>query len=504
MTGTTERGRRRPLPQFSVRTRLVVVIALLTGTAMGVAGVLVFALESQRIDRAVTEQIDQEIAEFRQLQTSGNDPDTAQPFREVSRLLEVFLMRNVPDDDEMLVGYYRGRERDVTPNRYGQEILDEPAYVAAVERLLEDGGTDEIRSPEFGEVWVTVVPVRSARDNGGLIIVSFLDDEHSEINRTMQTYAIVALLALGTITALAAWQSGRLLAPLRTLRETAAEITATDLSRRIPERGNDDITALTRTLNDMLDRLESGFAHQRQFLDDAGHELKTPLTVLRGHLELVDLDDPADVAETRELLIDEVDRMSRLVGDLILLAKSRRPDFLTPRPFGLGPLTHSVLAKAQGLADRDWRLDGTGEGTVLVDEQRLTQALLQLADNAVKHTGPGDVIAIGSSYEAGPAAGGEGGTVRLWVRDGGPGVPEDERERIFERFGRGAVHPGDEGFGLGLSIVSAIAVAHAGTVHVEDADPTGARFVITLPAGPPADPPTGRRTTSQEDTWPAS
>ena len=112
----------------------------------------------------------------------------------------------------------------------------------------------------------------------------------------MRTYTIVALLALFTITALAAWQSGRLLAPLRTLRETAEEISETDLSRRLPETGNDDITALTRTFNGMLDRLEQAFVGQRQFLDDVGHELKTPLTVLRGHLELLDADDPAEVA----------------------------------------------------------------------------------------------------------------------------------------------------------------------------------------------------------------
>ena len=106
--------------------------------------------------------------------------------------------------------------------------------------------------------------------------------------------------------AFAAWQSGRLLAPLRTLRETADEITETDLSRRLPVTGNDDITALTRTVNGMLDRLEAAFVGQRQFLDDAGHELKTPLTVLRGHLELLDVGrpgggrrDPASSCSTR-------------------------------------------------------------------------------------------------------------------------------------------------------------------------------------------------------------
>ncbi len=149
----------------------------------------------------------------------------------------------------------------------------------------------------------------------------------------------------------------------------------------------------------MLARLELAFVGQRQFLDDAGHELKTPLTVLRGHLELLDPDDPDEVAETRALLLDEIDRMARLVGDLILLAKTDRPDFLAPSPVSVERLTHTLLSKARGLADRDWQLDGAAEGIVVMDEQRITQAVLQLADNAVKHTETGDTIAIGSEID---------------------------------------------------------------------------------------------------------
>ena len=220
-------------------------------------------------------------------------------------------------------------------------------------------------------------------------MVTYYGDARAGLSDTIRTYVVVALLALLAITAFAAMQSGRLLAPLRTLRETADEINDTDLSRRLPETGNDDITALTRTFNRMLDRLEAAFVGQRQFLDDAGHELKTPLTVLRGHLELLDVGNPEEIAETRELLLDEVDRMSRLVGELILLAKSDRPDFVTPRPVDLTGLTVDTLAKARGLGDRTWTLDETASVTVPVDEQRLTQALLQLCDNAVKHTGAG-------------------------------------------------------------------------------------------------------------------
>ena len=468
-TGTTEGARRRST-RVSVRTRITVVIAVLTAGAMTGAGLLVYALESARIERQVTSQISQEIAEFRNLK---RDPNTGQPFDDVGRVLNVFLTRNVPDDDEMLVGYVRGEVPERTVNRYGQEVLDEPAYQEALSDLAGVGGTRVIDSPTFGETWVTLVPVTNAAGDGALVIVNFLRDEHEELNGTLQTYTLIALLSLGLITTIAAFQSGRLLAPLRTLESTAREITATDLSRRIPERGNDDITALTRTINGMLERLDSGFAAQRQFLDDAGHELKTPLTVVRGHLELLDGDDPDELAQTRELLLDEVDRMSRLVGDLMLLAKSRRPDFLVLGEVELTALTRSVLAKAKALGDRDWHLDAMARGRTVLDEQRITQALLQLADNAVKHTDTGAVVAIGSSLED--------GTVRLWVRDTGDGIPPEDREAVVERFGRSHVRTGDDGFGLGLSIVSAITEAHGGTVRITDAEPNGAHVEIALP-----------------------
>lgn len=473
---TTDRSRRLPRrAQFSVRTRLTVALSVLTASALTAAGVLVWVLESARIDREVDERIDQEIAEFRQLD-EGKDPDTARPFDDVTRLLEVFFQRNVADRDELLLGYDETAAGPLSTDdedspRLG--IRDDPGFQEAMTDLDSDGGTRKLETAAFGEVWVTVVPVRNNRTDGSLVLVNFVDDARSELNRTMRTYALVALLMLGLIAFLAAWQSSRLLAPLRTLRLTAGEITATDLSRRIPEIGRDDITALTRTINDMLERLEAGFAAQRDFLDDAGHELRTPLTVLRGHLELLRQGDPDDVAETQALLLDEVDRMSRLVDDLLLLAKSRRPDFVRPAPVDLAVLTGSLAAKSRALGEREWSVDEAAATTVRLDEQRVTQAVLQLADNAVKHTSPGERIALGSSWD--------GHDVRIWVRDTGDGVAETDRERIFERFGRAGVRPGDEGFGLGLSLVRAIAEAHGGRVQVYAEAPRGSRFVITIP-----------------------
>jgi two-component system, OmpR family, sensor kinase len=474
----------------SVRTRITVVVALLVALALTGAGLIIYFLGSAGIESDAQARTDQEIEAFRTLRNRGPEPGPGDSFATVNQLLTVFLQRNVASDDELIVAWVDDDARFSSLSAHGQ-LAEDPAFEAIVREHVEDGGTVRTDS-RFGDLLITIQPVRGEVSSGALVIVTFLDDAQEGLNGLIRTYAITALLSLIVITGLAAWQAGRLLAPVGRLSDTAEEISATDLSRRLPETGNDDITALTRTVNGMLVRLEDAFVGQRQFLDDAGHELRTPLTVLRGHLELLDQGDPKDVAETRALLLDELDRMSRLVGDLILLAKTGRPDFLNVRPVSLEPLTHTVLAKARGLGDRAWVLDGAADADVPMDEQRITQAVLQLADNAVKHTGPGDEIAIGSSRARDWA--------RIWVRDTGPGIQPEDQQRIFERFARSRVADEDEGFGLGLSIVSAIAEAHGGTVSVEDAVPKGACFVIRLPLEPDlngTDP-------AVEGQWPAS
>jgi two-component system OmpR family sensor kinase len=477
---TTDRTPR--LAGLSVRTRITAAVALLTALALAAAGLSVWALESARIERSMNGQIEQEVAEFRNLQ-NGTDPATGKPFTSVEALIRLFLQRNVPDDDEALIGYWDGSTR-VSSESPHEEFGRSPELLASVARRLRSGGSERLET-EHGQVVITVVPTRNSATAGALVVVNFLSDEYGELTQTLQTYTVVSTLLLLLVTGAAAWQAGRLLSPLRTLREAAQAISETDLSRRIPETGNDDITALTRTFNQMLERLDRAFSGQRRFLDDAGHELKTPLTVLQGHLELVDLDDPAEVRATRQLLLDETERMGRLVADLTTLAKTDRPDFFRFEPVDVGPFLTGLLEKCRALGPRTWVLDHSVELRTDLDEQRMTQAVLQLAQNAVKHTREGDEIGLGAAVSA------ERG-LELWVRDTGPGVPDEDKERVFERFARSRVPAEDDGFGLGLSIVSAIAVGHGGTVHVGDSPGGGATFTLTLPL---------RR---EDDQWPAS
>ncbi|MGL5859974.1 MAG: sensor histidine kinase, partial [Phycicoccus sp.] len=286
---------------------------------------------------------------------------------------------------------------------------------------------------------------------------------------------VVAALTWAALV-LAAWAlARRVLRPLDDLRRTAETITETDVSQRIDVTGADEVAELGETVNGMLDRLEDALDSQRRMLDDAGHELRTPVTVIRGHLELMDARDAGDVEGTRALVIDELDRMGRIVEDLLVLAKARRPDFLRREVVDVGEVVATSLDKASGLAPRSWVLDGAPEVLAPVDAGRVTQALLQLAANAVAVTSEHDTIAFGCAPMP--------GVVRIWVRDTGPGVPAADRQRIFARFESGGASAGEGGTGLGLAIVAAIAAAHGGTADVAAAAPDGgALFTLELPA----------------------
>lgn len=457
-----------------VRFRIAIAVGLLVTVALTGAGLLMLLIGEARIDENIRDDAAQEMAEFAEFQRTGLDPETGESFQSLERLLRVYLERNVPAASELMMGYWDGGLR-VASASDREGLLGDQEFRNAVERSVSTATSSQVVVTEWGEVYFDVLPLRDRGGAGAFVVAFFVEDEKGDLYELLRTYAVAALLALGLATALAAWQAGRLLTPVRTLRETAEEISETDLSRRLPVTGNDDLTDLTRTFNAMLSRLDQAFQGQRAFLDDAGHELRTPLTILRGHLELLDEHDAAEVEATRELLLDEIDRMARLVDDLILLTKADRPGFVTVGTVDVGDLVETVVGKLRGLGDRRWTVDAAPARMVSLDEQRITQALVQLAQNAVKHTVPGDEIGLGASVDA--------DAVEFWVRDSGPGVPDDAKDRIFDRFVRlkGADSAPSEGFGLGLSIVSAIAEAHGGTVRVEDVTPRGARFVVRFP-----------------------
>lgn len=312
---------------------------------------------------------------------------------------------------------------------------------------------------------------------GIFVAAEFTAADEQRLQESLTRSALVSLVVL-FIAVAGAWAAmGRGLRPLRAVTEAAREIEETDLSRRIEARGRDEIADLARMFNGMLDRLERAFTTQRHLLSDAGHELRAPITVIRGHLEVMGRD-PEDVAATVRLVIDELGRMERMVDDLLTLAQLEQPDFLQPEPVPVATMMEETFAKASALGPRRWQLTSEARGIALLDRHRVQQALMQLAQNAVQYTPRGTLVELGSRDF--------GGQIQFWVRDQGPGVPPEDRERVFQRFARGRdARRSHEGAGLGLSIVSGIASAHGGDVRVEAPADGGARFVLTLPrAGP--------------------
>jgi signal transduction histidine kinase len=170
--------------------------------------------------------------------------------------------------------------------------------------------------------------------------------------------------------------------------------------------------------------------------------------------------------------------MQRLVDDIMVLAKARRPDFVRTEPVVVSELLTGVLDKVTPLADRSWRIEASTDAIVLLDRQRVTQALVQLVANALRFTREGAVIALGGRLQ--------GSELRLWVRDEGTGIRPEVQDRIFERFGRGPNEEmgvsNDDGVGLGLAIVAAIAAAHHGHVTLDSMVGRGSTFVLSLPA----------------------
>jgi two-component system OmpR family sensor kinase len=458
---------RRSVP---VRLRITVASVLLAALALIGAGFAVFTLQADRLDDDVNASISGDLQRFDALRRAGLDGSAEQ-------LLTSALRRSAPDPSEAVVVFLDGRPSKALAG-YHDDVQSDPRFVDAVNALADTGGVADIDSKE-GPLRIAVKPVRDADTDGAIVYAYVLDEVRSELTDIMRTYMLVALAALVVVAVGAYAVSGRLLSPIRELRRTTREISDTDLTRRITATGNDDLTDLTVTFNDMLDRLDGAFTTQRQFLDDVGHELKTPITIVRGHLELMDAAEPGEVTATRGLVLDEVDRMARLVEELIVLAKSRRPDFLHVEPVDLGRLTDTIHEKVRGLGGRDWLVDERAAGALMADPQRLTQAVLQLAVNAVRHTQPGAVVAVGSRIERGVAS--------VWVRDEGDGVPLDQQQGIFDRFRRG--EDDLDGSGLGLAIVRAIAEAHSGTVELASVPGRGATFTLRLPlsAGGPAE-----------------
>jgi signal transduction histidine kinase len=274
--------------------------------------------------------------------------------------------------------------------------------------------------------------------------------------------------------------ASRVANPLRRMARVAQQVDGGDLSPRMELDGRrDEVRVLAHSFDQMLERLQDAFDRQTRFIADASHELRTPLTIVRGQLEVLAMQErpsAAEITAVEQTVQVEIDRMSRLVEDLVLLAHAGEDGLLRLEPVDLPDFLHGIVEGLRPTADRRMVLTEPVPPLVLsADPDRLAQALRNVLRNAIVHTDAGGLVRLTAAEH--------GDTVQLIVDDDGPGIPAVDRERVFDRLARlDTARSRDRGgAGLGLAIARAITNAHQGAIWAERSPEGGARFVIELP-----------------------
>jgi two-component system, OmpR family, sensor kinase len=465
------------LAATSVRAKILAVVILLLAASAVLSTFVIRQLLLIRLHDRVEDAGQQEVLELDRLLAVGRDPETGEPFESPRALFDAYLARNVPSSEEALLTFVDGQFYRSALGRFPLDRLPgEPI------RDWEDLSSRRPEEPESvtgtfdTELGTAHFRVRRVvlGESAGAFVVAILPAAELEEIGDLQTSGVGVILGVLLLAGGIAWLvAGRVLSPVALLAETARSISRSDLTQRVEIRGTGEAEDMARSFNSMLDRLEAVFEGEREFVADASHELRDPLTICRGHLELLG-DDPEERKETIKLVLDELDRMGRIVDQLQTLAETEQPNVLEVDWVDSELFAHELIAKAGALAPRKWTLDRSAQGFLLCDRARLTEAVMNLAHNAVQHTTEEDTIAIGVSLEA--------RTARIWVRDTGTGIARPDQQRIFERFTRGSgSHRRYRGGGLGLAIVKALAEAHGGRVELESRLGEGSTFTIVLP-----------------------
>jgi len=357
-------------------------------------------------------------------------------------------------------------------------------------RDLVLSGQPSIESLEVGNqrMRVSSLPLRADGEVVGIVQVGTSLVQVDQTQRQLLSILVIGgLVAIAVSAILGALLARAALDPMDQITQTAIAISHTeDLSRRLAVRGpQDEVGRLAATFNEMLLRLETLFRTQRRFVADVSHELRTPLTTIQGNVELLRRGAAEDPEARRETLADiesEVARMSRLVADLLLLARMDAGVELDVGPVELDTLLLDVYRQAQVMSDgTDVRLGNEDQAVIQGDADRLRQLFLNLVDNALKYTPRGGCVTLSVAKTE--------GWVQVVVADTGVGIPPEDLQpgpsgvpMIFERFYRADPARSRGGTGLGLSIVHWIVQAHGGRIEVESSVGSGSTFTVWLPA----------------------
>ena len=444
--------------RLSIRVRTTLAATAIVALAIAASGVGLLRL----LERQVVKGVDSGLrARLDELQASGRD---------------LILPPTLPDTgDEGSIVQVIGTDGSVISQ--SANITDRTPIVT-----LAPNGAPLIRTVEQARIadiaTYRVATRRIQGPSGALdVVVGASLDPGRESVATMRRVLLFGMPVMLGAVALATWFSvGRVLAPVESIRSTVADISATDLDRRVPEPvGGDEIARLARTMNEMLARLDAGGRRQRAFVADASHELRTPLASLQTQLDVaLNRSEQTDWPSAVEQLRDDVHRVRQLAENLLFLAVADDSDIAsTVELVDLDELVLRVVEpiRLQGRVQLD--LTKVGAARVRGDASQLGRMLVNLLDNAERYAANRVTVSLQQNAA----------TTTIVIGDDGPGIPPHERERVFERFARvdSARRRRDGGAGLGLAIAKAIILAHGGTIAIGEKTP-GTDFVVTLPA----------------------
>jgi len=384
------------------------------------------------------------------------------------------------------------------PNLYVQVVARDGHVLATSDNLRGDilsvepsafagalgGATTLSDIPRDDDVIIRTLNTPITADDGivGVLEVGqsrrSLQETMARLQRLVQTIGLGSLVVAVFVGWAGTRQSMRMLG---LMARRAARITSQrDFSQRL-DLGDrkDEVGKLSGTIDELLSTIDETLRIHREFVADTSHELRNPLLAIRTNLDLLDrVEDPEAVAECVSEARQQVDRMSRLVADLVLLARLDAGELVERRPLELCQLVAQAKHEGERRASGQ-RIEVTSEPIEFVgDDIRLTQVLTNLVDNALKHTPPGGTVGLDLKRD--------GEWARITVADDGEGIPEEDLPRVFDRFFRARSRSWSEGTGLGLAIVKHLTEAHGGRVTVESEIGSGARFMVWLPLTSPS------------------
>ncbi len=476
---------RRWVPR-GIRLRLVLAISTVSVAAVTASFFALHATTAANLRSRIDRELNEQYAEFQQHVLSGGrvtDPAglraagdrfvAGQRYHPEAR---IYLIS--PQGLPPVTNQTRTVDEELSESHSGHERgeADAGGIVSAGD------GLTTISTDETGKLRVLTQPVVVDGTRVGTFRVA---DPLTSVDQALQSlrnrFIAVGLGALLLSVAIAIWLANLITRPLRRMAAVASAVDSGDLSHRIDYRGEDEVGVLADSFNHMMDRLEEGFRLQRDFVSDASHELRSPLTVLRGRIEqLADHSGDREAVEAEaDELMKEVRRMERLTDDMLTLAKAERGGLVQRRRVPIDDFVEDLRRDLPLLGSRHYNVDSVLHGDLDADPDRLAQVLRNLVTNAVRHTGSDGHIDI--------SIGSENGSAIFAVRDDGTGIEPDQLGRIFDRF-----HRTDEGrsraeggSGLGLAIARAIVEAHGGTISASSMPGQGATIRFRIPGYTP-------------------